>query len=78
MLNEIDELITVISEMNSQIARATDEQSQAASEANLRISELAAIADESLSDTQSLNAASHSLIESSESMSTVVNRFKLG
>lgn len=78
VLNEIDELITVISEMNSQIARATDEQSQAASEANLRISELAGMADESLSDTQSLNTASHSLIESSESMSTVVNRFKLG
>ncbi|MFY8351997.1 methyl-accepting chemotaxis protein [Pseudoalteromonas sp. SSM20] len=77
VLNQIDELMNVISEMNSQIARATDEQSQAASEANMRINELAGMADESLNNTHQLNAASSELIASSEEMSSVVNRFKL-
>ncbi|MEI4550123.1 methyl-accepting chemotaxis protein [Pseudoalteromonas spongiae] len=77
VLNQIDELMNVISEMNSQIARATDEQSQAASEANMRINELAGMADESLNNTHQLNRASNELIASSEQMNAVVNRFKL-
>ncbi|MEC8327924.1 MAG: methyl-accepting chemotaxis protein [Pseudomonadota bacterium] len=77
VLNQIDELMNVISEMNSQIARATDEQSQAASEANMRINELAGMADESLNNTHQLNCASNELIASSEQMNAVVNRFKL-
>ena len=77
VLNQIDELMNVISEMNSQIARATDEQSQAASEANMRINELAGMADESLNNTHQLNSASNELIASSEQMNAVVNRFKL-
>jgi len=77
VLNQIDELMNIISDMSSQIARATDEQSQAASEANMRISELAGMADESLNNTHQLHAASTELIASSEEMSTVVNRFKL-
>ena len=77
VLNQIDELMNVISEMNSQIARATEEQSQAASEANMRINELAGMADESLNNTHQLNSASNELIASSEQMNAVVNRFKL-
>ena len=65
MLNQIDELMNIISDLNSQIARATDEQSQAASEANMRIKELAGMADESLNNTHQLHAASTELIASS-------------
>ena len=65
MLCQIEELITVISETNSQIARPTDEQNQAVSEANMRISDLAGMADASLSNTQLLTESSNELIAGS-------------
>jgi len=76
-LEEIDRLIEVISEMNSQIARATDQQSQAADEVNLRINELATMTDESVANTEQLASASQEIKVSSSQMTEVVRRFKL-
>ena len=61
MLHNLDS----ISETNSQVAMATDEQNQAVSEANMRISDLAGMADASLSNTQLLTESSNELIAGS-------------
>ena len=76
-LSEIDRLMQIISDMNSQIARATEQQSQAADEVNLRINELSGMTDESVATTVQLTDASKELKTSSHDMSDVVNRFKL-
>jgi len=75
-LSEIDRLMEVISEMNTQIARATEQQTQAADEVNLRINDLAGMTDESLSTSEQLSEASLQLKSSSNNMSEVVSRFK--
>lgn len=75
-LSEIDKLMELISEMNTQIARATEQQTQAADEVNLRINDLAGMTDESLATSDTLNDASLQLESSSNSMSEVVSRFK--
>ncbi len=75
-LSEINRLMEVISEMNTQIARATEQQTQAADEVNLRINDLAGMADESLATTEQLAGASQELKSSSDNMSEVVSRFK--
>lgn len=74
-LSEIDRLMGVISEMNTQIARATEQQTQAADEVNLRINDLAGMTDESLSTSEQLSEASLQLKSSSNNMSEVVGRF---
>ncbi|NMP33243.1 methyl-accepting chemotaxis protein [Thalassotalea sp. M1531] len=76
-LTTINDLVMEISNMNSQIARATEQQTQAASEVNLRISELADMTGEALAMTESLSLASVELKQSSDEMSNVVDRFKL-
>jgi methyl-accepting chemotaxis protein len=76
-LSEIDRLMEVISDMNTQIARATEQQSQAADEVNMRINDLAGMADESLATTQQLSDTSQQLKVSSNNMSDVVARFKI-
>ncbi|OUR62750.1 chemotaxis protein [Colwellia sp. 39_35_sub15_T18] len=75
-LSEIDKLMELISEMNTQIARATEQQTQAADEVNLRINDLSGMVDESLATSVQLNEASVQLESSSNSMSEVVSRFK--
>jgi methyl-accepting chemotaxis protein len=75
-LSEIDKLMALISDMNTQIARATEQQTQAADEVNLRINDLAGMTDESLATSDSLMDASAELRSSSNSMSEVVSRFK--
>ena len=75
-LSEIDKLMALISDMNTQIARATQQQTQAADEVNLRINDLAGMTDESLATSDSLMNASAELRSSSHSMSEVVSRFK--
>ena len=75
-LTEIDKLMELISEMNTQIARATEQQTQAADEVNLRINDLAGMTDESLATSDKLNEASEELKLSSHNMSEVVGRFK--
>ena len=76
-LSEIDKLMELISEMNTQIARATEQQTQAADEVNLRISDLAGMTDDSLSTSDTLTEASLELKSSSNNMSEVVARFKI-
>lgn len=77
-LSQIDDLMLVISDMNSQIARATEQQTQAANEVNLRIAELADMTGEALNMTEDLSQASVELKSSSDQMNEVVGRFKLG
>ena len=62
--------------MNTQIARATEQQTQAADEVNLRINDLAGMTDESLATSEQLSEASLQLKSSSNNMSEVVGRFK--
>ena len=76
-LNEIERLVSIITEMNSQIARATEQQTQAADEVNLRINELSHSTEQSLNNTKQLTNASDNLKQSSQGLSSVVNRFKL-
>ncbi len=76
-LSEIERLVTIIKDMNSQIARATEQQTSAADEVNLRINELSQSTEQSLSNTQGLSDASESLKQSSQALSDVVNRFRL-
>ncbi len=76
-LDEIERLVSVITEMNSQIARATEQQTQAADEVNLRINDLSHSTSQSLDNTKQLTGASNKLKQSSISLSTVVKRFKL-
>ncbi|MBB1371409.1 methyl-accepting chemotaxis protein [Pseudoalteromonas sp. SR45-4] len=76
-LNEIERLVSVITEMNSQIARATEQQTLAADEVNLRINDLANSTKESLDNTKQLTGASEQLKQSSLQLSSVVTRFKL-
>ncbi|GAA80515.1 MULTISPECIES: methyl-accepting chemotaxis protein [unclassified Pseudoalteromonas] len=76
-LNEIERLVSVITEMNSQIARATEQQTSAADEVNLRINDLSHSTEQSLSNTKQLTDASDKLKQSSSELSNVVNRFKL-
>ncbi|MCG9709748.1 methyl-accepting chemotaxis protein [Pseudoalteromonas sp. Isolate3] len=76
-LSEIERLVTIIKDMNSQIARATEQQTSAADEVNLRINELSQSTEQSLSNTEGLSNASENLKQSSQALSDVVNRFKL-
>ncbi|MGS0536446.1 methyl-accepting chemotaxis protein [Pseudoalteromonas sp. SaAl2] len=76
-LTEIERLVTIITDMNGQIARATEQQSSAADEVNLRINELSQSTEQSLSNTAQLANASDNLKHSSQEPTDVVNRFKL-
>ncbi|MFK3864139.1 methyl-accepting chemotaxis protein [Pseudoalteromonas rhizosphaerae] len=76
-LTEIERLVSVITDMNGQIARATEQQSSAADEVNLRINELSQSTEQSLANTSQLSGASDNLKHSSQQLTDVVNRFKL-
>lgn len=76
-LSEIERLVTVITDMNGQIARATEQQSSAADEVNLRINELSQSTEQSLENTAGLSGASDNLKASSQALADVVARFKL-
>jgi len=76
-LDEIDRLVSVITDMNGQIARATEQQTSAADEVNLRINNLSQSTEQSLGNTKDLTRASDKLKQSSVELSSVVSRFKL-
>ena len=76
-LDEIDRLVSVITDMNGQIARATEQQTSAADEVNLRINDLSQSTEQSLGNTKDLTRASDKLKQSSIELSSVVSRFKL-
>ncbi|WP_372858297.1 methyl-accepting chemotaxis protein [Pseudoalteromonas sp.] len=76
-LDEIDRLVSVITDMNGQIARATEQQTSAADEVNLRINDLSQSTEQSLGNTNDLTRASDKLKQSSVELSSEVSRFKL-
>jgi len=76
-LDEIDRLVSVITDMIGQIARATEQQTSAADEVNLRINDLSQSTEQSLGNTKDLTRASDKLKQSSVELSSVVSRFKL-
>lgn len=77
VLNEIERLIMSITDMNSHIARATEEQSTAAQEVNIRITDLSDATDQSLETTHALTKASLSLKQASQQLSEIVRGFKV-
>ena len=77
VLNEIERLIMSITDMNSHIARATEEQSTAAQEVNIRITDLSEATDHSLETTHALTEASLSLKQASHQLSEIVKGFKI-
>ena len=77
VLNEIERLIMSITDMNSHIARATEEQSTAAQEVNIRITDLSEATDQSLETTHALTKASLSLKQASHQLSEIVRGFKI-
>ncbi|AZZ99188.1 methyl-accepting chemotaxis protein [Pseudoalteromonas sp. R3] len=76
-LNEIERLITVILDMNGLIARATEEQSSAAADVNVRIGDLSDATHHSLDTTQHLSEASKELKQASHQLALIVERFKI-
>ncbi len=76
-LQTLDSLIADISSMNSQIARATEQQADAANEVNLRVNELSDSAEDNLSTAAELATASDALEKSATVMHEIVERFKL-
>lgn len=77
VLEEIERLIQVISEMNSHIAHSADEQSTVASDVNRRITELSDSTHHSLDTTQALTSASDNLKKASHHLTEVVSSFKI-
>jgi len=76
-LTEIERLISVISQMSNHIASATEQQTQAAEEVNGRISDLAQMTVEAVSNTEDIANSSKDLQLSSTQMSEIVKLFKL-
>ena len=76
-LKEADRLMTDISGMSSEIARATERQAEAANEANIRINALSGAADSSLRTADDLAKASLALKESCVAIMDIANKFKL-
>lgn len=76
-LQEADRLMTEIADMSSEIARATEQQAEAATEANMRINALSGAANSSLRTADELAAASQALRASCLAIMDIANRFKL-
>ena len=76
-LQEADRLMTEIADKSSEIARATEQQAEAATEANMRINALSGAADSSLRTADELAAASQALRSSCLAIMEIANRFKL-
>lgn len=76
-LQEADRLMTEISNKSSEIARATEQQAEAATEANMRINALSGAADSSLRTADELASASEALRASCLAIMDIANRFKL-
>jgi len=76
-LQEADRLMTEIAGMSSEIARATEQQAEAANEANMRINALSGAADDSLKTADKLANASQALRASCVAIQEIAGRFKL-
>ena len=76
-LQEADRLMTEITNMSSEIARATEQQAEAANEANMRINALSGAADNGLRTADELASASQALRASCLAIMEIADRFKL-
>ena len=76
-LQKADRLMTEISNKSSEIARATEQQAEAATEANMRINALSGAADNSLRTADELASASEALRASCLAIMDIANRFRL-
>ncbi|MBZ2161357.1 methyl-accepting chemotaxis protein [Alteromonas stellipolaris] len=76
-LKEADRLMNEIAGMSSQIARATEQQAEAANEANIRINALSGAADNSLKTADQLASASQALKTSCVAIKEIASKFKL-
>jgi len=76
-LQEADRLMTEIVGMSGEIARATEQQAEAANEANERINALSDSADNGLRTADELASASQALRASCVAIMEIANRFKL-
>lgn len=76
-LKDADRLMSEIAGTSSEIAKATEQQAEAANEANMRINELSGAADSSLRTADELAAASQALRSSCLAIMDIANRFKL-
>ena len=69
--------MTEITNMSSEIARATEQQAEAANEANMRINALSGAADNGLRTADELASASQALRASCLAIMEIADRFKL-
>ena len=76
-LTTLDSLMSDISAMNSQIAVATSQQSEAASEVNLRLNSLSASANDGQHTVTELSDASQQLQYSAHALQHIVQQFRL-
>ena len=76
-LNEIERLISIISQQSNHIASATEQQTQAAEEVNGRINDLSQMTIKAVTNTENIANASQDLKTSSIKMSDIVRSFKL-
>ena len=76
-LASITQSVSVINEMNTQIASAAEEQSSVAEEINRNITTISKISDETAAGAQTTQAHSSELSQLSESLQTLLNKFKI-
>jgi methyl-accepting chemotaxis protein len=77
-LKTITEAVTRISDMNSQIASAAEEQGAVAEEINRNIVKISQVAEESASGAQRITAASHDLSNLAKTLQQLTGRFTIG
>lgn len=76
-LNVINNAVTLISDMNIQIATATEEQSQVSLEINTNIVNIAAVSHETVQTVQKIDQASGQLTNLSTKLESMVSTFKV-
>ena len=76
-LDEIQTAVDAITDMNTQIASAAEEQSAVAEEINRNISNISHVADSTASGAQQTSAASEELARLAEQLQTTVSQFKV-
>lgn len=76
-LSVVESAISAINDMNSQIAVASEEQSQVAEEINRNVSNIAILSDENRVSTESVFSLSEQVKQVGESLEHLVQRFRL-